>query len=77
MVIAPMNISPLSIIKLKIFLPQEANPVWCQGTVRYCIEQDSSESGETTTYKVGISINLIDEQNSKRISNFIRQRFQI
>jgi len=77
MVVAPTNISLLSIVKLKVFLPQEANPVQCQGTVRYCIEQDSPETGKTTTYNVGISIDLIDEQNQKRISNFIRQSFQI
>ena len=74
MVVAPLSVAPLSMVKLRIFLPEEIEPVRCQGTVRYCAEENSSETGEMLAYKIGISIDLIDEQNQARFSNFIRQR---
>jgi len=74
MVKANEELSPGQRLKLKIFLPQDAGPVCCEGAVIYCFSSPLIFKQHEQIYQIGISIDELDFQNLSLLYKFITEK---
>jgi len=73
MVKANEELSSEQRLKLKIFLPQEEEPIRCEGVVAHCFASPLIFKQHEQIYQLGISIDKMDYQNLSRLYKFITE----
>jgi len=68
------EISTVQRLKLKIFIPQEKKPIFCEGDAVYCFEEPLIFKQREQVYQIGISIDKMDFQNLSRLYEFITRK---